>query len=64
MYIFEVIFTPSGTLTLPRLGFLDLGETGGGGSKRPAPYISSTIYSKKLKLGMQGPGSNTGSPGV
>ena len=39
-------------LTLFRLGYLELRETGGGvgGSKGPTAVISSTICSKKLKL--------------
>ena len=28
----------------------------------PTLYISSTIYTKKLNIGMQGPGSKNGSP--
>ena len=51
------------TLTLFRLGYLELREAGGG-SKRPAAYISTTICNKRLKIGMRGPGSKMRSPKV
>ena len=50
-------------LTLLRLGYFGTRETGGG-SKRPTADISSTICSKRLKLGMRGPGSKMRSPKV
>ena len=53
----------STALTLFRLGFQELREAGGG-SKRPAAYISSTICNKRLKIGMRGPGSKMRSPKV
>ena len=50
-------------LTLLRLGYFGTRETVGG-SKRPTADISSTICSKRLKLGMRGPGSKMRSPKV